>query len=201
MTDDEVYEHCIEFLLRNFDMLGEEIEDDVARSTNAKATTNNVARAALVTKLAALIKRVRRIFFQYTLLDLGRGGHDPIPPSSYNEDALVKLCELIKYDLNTLERMMHALTASYPDDRGKRIDAVHAPVTGAFGAELLRLYHNHEFAPAALLTGFMNLSGVYGQALLQKVRPDPDLTPETIIITELGRPHVVFLKCTEDNDT
>ena len=92
---------------------------------------------------------------------------------------------------------MHALTASYPDDRGKRIDAVHAPVTGAFGAELLRLHDNHEFAPAALLTGFMNLSGVYGQALLQKVRPDPDLTPETIIITELGRPHVVFLKCTE----
>ena len=32
---------------------------------------------------------------------------------------------------------------------------------------------------------------------MQKVRPDPDLTPEKIIITELGRPHVVFLKCTE----
>ena len=119
-------------------------------------------KAALVTELATLIKRVRRIFFKYTLLNLGKGGRDPIPPSSYSEDALVKLCELIRYDLNTLECMMNALTASYPDDRGKRIDAVHAPVTGAFGAELLRLHDNHEFAPAALLTGFMNLSGIYG---------------------------------------
>ena len=109
---------------------------------------------------ADLISRTWRIFYTYRLVDLSRGGRDPIPPSAYNEDTLVKLCELIQYDLSTLDCMMHALTASYPDDRGKRIDAVHAPVTRAFGAELLRLLDNHGFAPGALLSGFMNLSGI-----------------------------------------
>ena len=86
-----------------------------------------MARAALVTKLTELINKVRRIFFKYTLHDLSRGGRGIISLSAYNEDTLVKLCELIQYDLSTLDCMMHALTASYPDDRGKRIDAVHRP--------------------------------------------------------------------------
>ena len=87
-------------MLHNFEILGDEIEDDVARSNNAKATTNNVARATLVTKLAELINRIRRIFFKCTLFDLSRDGRDPIPLSAYNEDSLVKLCNLIQYDLS-----------------------------------------------------------------------------------------------------